>query len=312
MPQIASYEDVKSGRKERRTGDGWSTPFLMPVPDERDAVNAYAFLVETASGQSIPTHFHEADQYQIVVYGGGVLGRHNLAINAVHFARRHTPYGPIICSEQGLGFLTLRAHEDPGAQYVDEPQVRAKLAAIPDRKPWQVTEMPKFQKVTSGAALHTFGQIRDERGLASHSASVAPHARLGAPDPSHSNGQYVVVMRGSLLHAGREYRALSLAFVKPQETPFELVAGAEGLDALVLQFPRSGTAGAKAAGEAQRQGMPGTRVWQCQLCAFMYDEAKGLPEEGIAPGTAWDAVPEDWICPDCSAAKSDFEMAQVS
>ncbi|RPJ45414.1 MAG: rubredoxin [Betaproteobacteria bacterium] len=45
------------------------------------------------------------------------------------------------------------------------------------------------------------------------------------------------------------------------------------------------------------------------LCAFVYDEAKGLPDEGIAPGTPWEDVPENWYCPDCSAGKSDFQMA---
>jgi rubredoxin len=54
------------------------------------------------------------------------------------------------------------------------------------------------------------------------------------------------------------------------------------------------------------------KSWQCIVCGFIYDEAKGLPEEGIAPGTAWADIPEDWECPDCGVAKSDFEMVQIS
>jgi rubredoxin len=54
------------------------------------------------------------------------------------------------------------------------------------------------------------------------------------------------------------------------------------------------------------------KSWQCIVCGFIYDEAKGLPEDGIAPGTAWADVPEDWECPDCGVAKSDFEMIQIS
>jgi rubredoxin len=50
------------------------------------------------------------------------------------------------------------------------------------------------------------------------------------------------------------------------------------------------------------------RTWMCVVCGFVYDEADGLPEEGIAPGTRWEDVPEDWICPDCGVTKSDFEM----
>jgi rubredoxin len=50
------------------------------------------------------------------------------------------------------------------------------------------------------------------------------------------------------------------------------------------------------------------RTWMCVVCGFVYDEADGLPEEGIAPGTRWEDIPEDWVCPDCGVTKSDFEM----
>jgi rubredoxin len=53
------------------------------------------------------------------------------------------------------------------------------------------------------------------------------------------------------------------------------------------------------------------RIWQCILCGFIYEEALGIPEEGIAAGTRWEDVPEQWICPDCSATKTDFEMIEV-
>lgn len=49
----------------------------------------------------------------------------------------------------------------------------------------------------------------------------------------------------------------------------------------------------------------------CLMCGFIYDEAQGWPEDGIAPGTRWDEVPADWLCPDCGATKADFEMVEV-
>lgn len=309
MPQIASYDDAKVNRKERETptGRAWRTPFL--TPEEGNPANPHAFLVEGVPGRVIRSHFHDNDQYQVIVYGGGVLGKHDLSVNAVHFSRAHTPYGPIVFGEQGLGFLTLRAHKDPGAQYLDVPESKARLSTIPDRKPWQATEPPKFQAIESGAALHEFEQIRDDQGLASFSLSLAPNARATAPDPANTNGQYLIITKGSLLHEGKEYRALSVAFVKPHERAFELVAGAEGLDALVLHFPRVDAA--RAAVNPVAAKAPGTRVWQCQLCSFVYDEAKGLPDEGIAPGTPWEDVPDTWVCPDCSTSKSDFVMSVV-
>ena len=48
------------------------------------------------------------------------------------------------------------------------------------------------------------------------------------------------------------------------------------------------------------------KQWQCMFCAFVYDEAKGWPEEGIPPGTRFEDIPDDWSCPECGASKDDF------
>lgn len=53
------------------------------------------------------------------------------------------------------------------------------------------------------------------------------------------------------------------------------------------------------------------RKWQCIICGFVYDEAKGLPEEGIVPGTRWEDIPATWQCGDCGAVKDDFELVEV-
>lgn len=47
--------------------------------------------------------------------------------------------------------------------------------------------------------------------------------------------------------------------------------------------------------------------WICTLCGWIYDPAIGDPEEGVEPGTKWEDVPEDWVCPECGATKDDFE-----
>ncbi len=48
-------------------------------------------------------------------------------------------------------------------------------------------------------------------------------------------------------------------------------------------------------------------VWQCQLCHYEYEEAKGDPISGIVPGTSFLELPDDWVCPICGADKSLFE-----
>lgn len=53
-------------------------------------------------------------------------------------------------------------------------------------------------------------------------------------------------------------------------------------------------------------------VWECMVCGFVYREEDGIPEDGIAPGTRWEDIPEDWYCPECGVSKSDFEMQAVT
>lgn len=53
------------------------------------------------------------------------------------------------------------------------------------------------------------------------------------------------------------------------------------------------------------------KSWMCVICGFVYHEAEGLPDEGIAPGTRWEDVPPNWACPECGARKEDFEMVEV-
>lgn len=44
----------------------------------------------------------------------------------------------------------------------------------------------------------------------------------------------------------------------------------------------------------------------CVVCGFVYDEETGDPESGIAPGTKWEDVPEDYVCPLCFVGKDQF------
>lgn len=53
------------------------------------------------------------------------------------------------------------------------------------------------------------------------------------------------------------------------------------------------------------------RTWMCLVCGWIYDEAAGFPEDGIAPGTRWEDVPPNWVCPECGARKEDFELIEI-
>ena len=47
--------------------------------------------------------------------------------------------------------------------------------------------------------------------------------------------------------------------------------------------------------------------WECLACGYIYDPEKGDPAGGIAPGTAFEDLPDDWTCPDCGVGKDMFE-----
>jgi len=51
------------------------------------------------------------------------------------------------------------------------------------------------------------------------------------------------------------------------------------------------------------------KKWECQVCGYVYDPAKGDPQNGVKPGTPFEKLPADWVCPDCGAAKDMFEPA---
>lgn len=53
------------------------------------------------------------------------------------------------------------------------------------------------------------------------------------------------------------------------------------------------------------------RKYVCSICGFIYDEAAGIPEAGFAAGTLWEQLPDDWRCPWCRAAKSEFRLQEA-
>lgn len=54
------------------------------------------------------------------------------------------------------------------------------------------------------------------------------------------------------------------------------------------------------------------KKYVCTICGYIYDEAAGIPDVGIAPGTVWESLPADWACPLCRASKSEFRVESAS
>ena len=48
------------------------------------------------------------------------------------------------------------------------------------------------------------------------------------------------------------------------------------------------------------------KKYVCDACGYVYDPAKGDPDNGVAPGTAFEDIPDDWVCPECGVGKDEF------
>jgi Rubredoxin len=52
------------------------------------------------------------------------------------------------------------------------------------------------------------------------------------------------------------------------------------------------------------------KKYKCRACGFIYDPVEGDPDSGIAPGTPFEDIPDDWCCPICGVRKEDFEPVE--
>lgn len=245
MRLIAAAETVRPGRRRGHSAgnDFWITAYMgsnrydpgaAPPPTD-GSLYPMAFLVEQDPGCIAPSHFHQADQFQVVVAGAGRLGTHDLAPVTVHFTGKYSPYGPLVAGETGLHYFTLRNGWDPGARYMAEE--RALLRSVPGRRHREAVAGPLPAADPAVACETCLAPTED--GLAALRYTLPAGASVTGPDPAGGNGQYWVVTSGSLLHNGDELTARSCVFLSPEEPAFTAMAGPRGLDVLALQFPRT-------------------------------------------------------------------------
>jgi hypothetical protein len=230
------------------TGDGMEStviPYfgLFVPPENKPVVGTLfpvAFRVEQDPHSVAEPHFHQANQFQVFVAGDGSLGKRDVRPIAVQYADAYTPYGPIVAGDAGISYMTLRNGYDPGAYYM--PGARDTLKSFA-RKPRALYAEPVEPRpaLHAGAAPELEPIIpAEESGLAAWRLRLAPGATSTGPDPAQSGGQYWLVVAGS--DAGG-LEARSCRFLSADEAAHVATAGPDGLDALILQFPRFAAAG---------------------------------------------------------------------
>lgn len=210
--------------------------YVPPAPGELR--EPQAFLVEQEANAVVHPHFHFVDQFQVVVGGGGKIGRHAVEPIMAHFAGASTGYGPITPAEGGLKYFTLRASADgTGAHFL--PAAKARMGK--ERKRYVLADpvhpsTPEALAARREAVLDTV--LQEEDGLAILMLRIPPNGRLAAPDPSEGGGQSMLVAAGTIRHGDALLERLSALFVTPEEPAFVAEAGPEGGELLILQYPR--------------------------------------------------------------------------
>ncbi|MDR3531712.1 MAG: hypothetical protein P4L90_14325 [Rhodopila sp.] len=243
---------VARNTTRRKTANGWHTTFIGKnrntlkegeAAPPADGLYPMAFLVEKEAAAVVHPHFHQADQYQVVVQGSGRLGIHDIASVAVHYTDAYSAYGPIVAADEGVSWFTLRNAWDPGARYMPEHrrQLREARAKYQHREatcgplpPLTEQELVALTAPTSGAVI---AETAD--GLGTWRYTVPANGSVTGPDPSTGGGQFWLVSSGSASVAGGALLPVqSCIFVAPEDAAAILLAGLGGADLICMQFPR--------------------------------------------------------------------------
>jgi hypothetical protein len=236
----------------RKTANGWHTTYIgqnRNTLKDGDAVPAadilypMAFLVEKEAGAIVKPHFHQADQYQVIVQGSGRMGIHDVASVAVHYTDCYSAYGPIVAAEEGVSWFTLRNAWDPGARYMPahRQQLREARVRFQHREatcgplpPLTEDELKGLTTVGSAAVIE---ETKD--GLGTWRYTVPANGQVTGPDPGTGGGQFWLITAGSACVPGGALLPVnSCVFVAPDDAAATLLAGPGGADLLCMQFPK--------------------------------------------------------------------------
>lgn len=194
-----------------------------------------AFLVDRLyPGARIEPHFHDIDQFQVVVDGECTMGKKRTDPVSFQYADAYTPYGPIVGERVGFAFFTLRPIASGG--FFAMPGNRHNM---PGRAGRNIAGRFAMDGPKPGPGAFE----RQPLTAAQPDGVMALGLRLGADacmtgPASDGGGQYYLVCGGALEQQGKRLGHLSLIHVAPGDTPPLLQAGADGADVLVLQFAR--------------------------------------------------------------------------
>ncbi|MBE90640.1 MAG: hypothetical protein CMM76_14510 [Rhodospirillaceae bacterium] len=199
------------------------------------AAGPQGFLVERRyPNPVIDPHFHDVDQFQVVVGGYGRMGKKSVKPITFQYADAYTPYGPIVGMDDGIAFFTLRPIASGGHWVM--PGNRDKM---PGRAGRNIAGLFDIRRVLTddGASEREALMEPQEDDVDAVGIRLGPNAeRLS--EASTGGGQYILVCSGTLVAEGKTFEANSLMHVEADEQAPMLVAGSDGANVLVMQYAR--------------------------------------------------------------------------
>ena len=214
---------------------------------------AQAFLVvRPFAGARIEPHFHDVDQFQVIVDGDGRIGKKAVRPVTFQYADAFTPYGPIVANDQGLSFFTLRNIASGG--FWEMPGNRQSMPGRAGRNIEGVFDLAVGVPAAGAVVRETLMPTQAD-GVSAMGFRLGANART-AGLPADGKGQFYLVCAGSITVDGRDLQERSVVRLEPDDPTLDLAAGRDGAHVLALQFAapsdRPGTDPAKLADRAAK------------------------------------------------------------
>lgn len=234
---LTCAHSAPSERRERRENSlfhGYRTDYIA-TPGPAGALTPQAFLVEQDPHYHLSTHYHLQHQFQVMVGGDGTLGKHAVTPFATHYASPESGYGPIVSSGAGLSYFTLRVVADTTTWVL--PEHRARMTQGLRKRQRYADAPPAPEEQARSTAVDAVLPL-DEHGSGAWFVRVTPGDSLVLPDADAGAGRFHIVASGSMRVGAEAHGRLSVVFTSSDESDFCIDAGQQGLQVMVVQFPR--------------------------------------------------------------------------
>ncbi|MEM9683507.1 MAG: hypothetical protein AAF942_09595 [Pseudomonadota bacterium] len=223
----ATYKEVK-----REGGIGGRRSYIGEPGSM--AEGPQAFLVERPyPNPRVAPHFHDVDQFQVIVAGDGHMGKKEVRPITFQYADAFTPYGPIVGRDDGINFFTIRAVASGG--YFPMPGSKQRMPGRAGRNIAGQFDIERNPLPAGEVAREPLMEQQDD-GVFAEGLRLGPDAV--AEGLTASTGcQFYLVCSGTVQQDGKQLGANSLIHVEPEEAAPSLRAGPDGACVLALRFP---------------------------------------------------------------------------